>query len=217
MNKVVLALMGTASIIIATPSSAQNADENYTGAAGMSHRIDQLESRLQAGIAAGTIDRTEARSLRRQIRDLDRLERRYSADGLTNDERRTLQQRIRATREQLRIADGGSSRYSAESDDEYYDRYAQRSTSATYREVNQVCGTSTGLSGIFGSLLRGGDCLSVGDRAPSGLGTLPTQYREQFRDNSDHYHRYVNGNVVEIDGRTGVVSRIFDLYQNASR
>jgi hypothetical protein len=80
-----------------------------------------------------------------------------------------------------------------------------------FDEVSQVCGTRSGLGGILGGLLGSDNCLSVGERAPGNLSALPYQYRTQFRDGSGYYHRYVNGNVVQIDARTGTVVRIYDI------
>lgn len=80
-----------------------------------------------------------------------------------------------------------------------------------YDEVSQVCGTRTGIGGILGSLLGADNCLSVGERVPGNLSAVPYQYRSQFRDGAGYYHRYVNGNVVQVDARTGTVVRIYDI------
>jgi len=97
---------------------------NAGGSVGASARIDQLQARLQAGIRSGTISRSEARSIEPQLRQLMDLERRYSANGLTQWERQDLQQRIRGVRQQLQVADGGSRQYDQYGD--YDDRYDQR-------------------------------------------------------------------------------------------
>ena len=215
MNKLILALTATTAIIAVSPIQAQYSDRGYNGSNEISQRIDRLESRLQAGISSGAIDRDESRSIYRQIRDLNRLERQYKIDGLSESERQDLQQRIRDTRDQLRAADGA--RLAEGSDDEYYDRYASRNASSEYREVGQLCGIRSGLSGFFGSLFGSEECLTVGDRAPANLAAVPQQYRDQFRDSSRYHHRYLNGNVVQIDSRSGEITRIFDVYQSASR
>lgn len=78
-------------------------------------------------------------------------------------------------------------------------------------EVNQVCPDRSGFSGVLGSLLGLDNCLSVGERVTGGLYALPSQYQEQFRDGGGYYYRYLDGNVVQIDARTGVVAHIYDV------
>lgn len=78
------------------------------GHANFPQRIAQLQARLQSGIQSGAISRQEARPLRLQLRQLVRLERQYSRDGLNRQERTDLQQRIRDLRQRLRTADGGA-------------------------------------------------------------------------------------------------------------
>ena len=230
MKKLLFALTAVSALAVAAPAAAQQySNPNAGGSVGINNRIMQLDSRLQAGIQAGVINRVEARSLRQQLRSLRDLERQYSYNGLTQQERSTLQQRIRTIRQEMRLADGGrfdrDTRYGSW-DDGYNDGYSSNGyrnngydngdyygQGGPYDEVRQVCGTSSGgIAGVIGSLLGGGDnCLSIGERAPSNLGALPYELRNQFRDGSGYYHRYVNGNVVQIDARTNTVIRIYDI------
>lgn len=214
MNKVLLALTAGAAIMGAAPAAAQYTygTTDYTASsAGISNRIAQLDMRLQAGIRAGTINSTEARALRRQIRHLSRMERQFSMDGLTQIERQELRQQIRYTRDQLRLADGGTSRY-ATWDDDYYDRYGYTSGAGTaYHEVDQVCAQRSGIGGLFGAIFGSDNCLRVGERGSYGLSAVPSHYRSQFPDGPIYYHRYFDGNIVQIDSRTGVITRIFDV------
>jgi hypothetical protein len=85
-------------------------------------RIGQLEQRFQASLQAGLIDRAEARSIQSQLRQLRQYERQYSVNGLSQQERQDLQQRVRYVRQQLRAADGGAGgRYAAwDRDDDGY-------------------------------------------------------------------------------------------------
>ena len=219
MNK--LFAMAALSALAAAPALAQStqADVNAEAGAGIDNRIAQLETRLQAGIRAGTIDRQETRNLRPQLRELTRLERRYSRDGLSQQERRDLQQRIRSVRQQIRLADNGNyDRYEryGYNDDDYYDTYASGAGAygqgGPYEEVSEVCGARSGISGILGNLLGGGDHgLSVGERVTGGLAALPTEYRTQFRDGGGYYYRYADGKVIQVDSRTQTVARIYDV------
>jgi hypothetical protein len=197
---------------------------NAGGAMGIQNRIMQLDTRFQTGLQSGAISRQEAQSIRPQLRQLRQLERQYSANGLTQQERQDLQQRIRSVRQQLRVADGGANGQYAnwDNDDGYYNQnqgnYGNNQNQGyygqggPYEEVNEVCATRSGLGGILGNILGGGDnCLSVGERATGNLGAVPYQYRDQFRDGGGYYYRYTNGRVVQIDARTQTVVRIYDV------
>lgn len=117
MNKALLSMVALGAIAAASPAAAQYANVNAGGAVGISNRIAQLDTRIEAGIRAGTITRAEARLLRAELRDLRRLERQYAQNGLTHEERATLQARIRDLRQDIRLAGGGAG------DDRYADRY----------------------------------------------------------------------------------------------
>jgi hypothetical protein len=88
--------------------------------ANLSARIDQLQTRIQAGVQSGAISRRDAAPLRQQMRQLIQLERQYSRNGLTVQERNELQQRLRSLRQQVRQADGGGQgRYDQWDRDDY--------------------------------------------------------------------------------------------------
>lgn len=57
-------------------------------------RQAQLEQRIEWGIRRGTLDRREARELRREARDVSRLEADLRRGGLTASERRVLDRRL---------------------------------------------------------------------------------------------------------------------------
>jgi hypothetical protein len=114
MKKFIIALAATTAIGAAAPAAAQYAQ----GGANIQLRTDQLQSQLQAGVQAGTITRAEAAPLREQLRQLTQLERQYSRNGLTGQERSELQNRMRNLRQGIRMATrGGDSRYGQ--DDRY--------------------------------------------------------------------------------------------------
>ena len=242
MNKLLLSAAALGAFAVSAPAAAQYGYQPYSqpnaygygnvqAGANIESRILQLDQRFQAGLQAGLIDRTEARNIRPQLRQLRQLERQYSLNGITPQERQDLQLRIRSVRQQLRVADGGAGgRYAAwDRDDGYqygynqpygtnqgynqgYGQQGYYGQGGPYEEVRQVCAGRSGLGGVLGALLGGGDnCLSVGERVSGSLQAVPYQYQGQFRDGSGYYHRYVNGNVVQIDARTGTVVRIYDV------
>jgi hypothetical protein len=213
MKKLLLTMTAVSALAVAAPAAAQSAwqNNNYASASAntaIGNRIAQLDQRFQAGVQSGAITRAEAQSLRPQLRELRRLERQYSLNGLTQFERQDLQQRLRNVRQQVRIADNNfGDRYTNWQDDTYSGQ------GGPYGEVGEVCGTRSGISGVIGSILGGGDnCLSVGERVSgSGLSGLPYQYRDQFRDGPGYYYRYANGKVIQVDARSQTVTRIYDV------
>jgi hypothetical protein len=269
MKKVLFAMTAVCALAAAAPAAAQYGSQtnvNAGGTVGIGNRIAQLETRLQAGIQSGAVDRREAASLRLQLRHLRRLELQYSRNGFTQQERMDLQQRIRAIRQDLRLADGGrfdrDNRYGSWDDDDgrYADRidrdrdgwddrdydrdgrwdddvsdgrYADRvdrnrdgwddrdydrdgrwdddvnAQGGPYEEADG-CDSRGGISGVIDSVL-GSSCLRVGARATGNLSAVPYEHRNRFRDGGGYYYRYRDGNVYQIDARTQVVARIYDV------
>ena len=103
MKKLLLTVAALPLALYAGQAAAQ-VNSNARGGVTVQSRIANLESRYNAGMQAGVFSRSERDMLYRQIADLRALERSYSYDGLSENERRTLQQRIRLVRDQLRMA-----------------------------------------------------------------------------------------------------------------
>lgn len=137
MKKIVLGLAAASALAAGSPAAAQYANQNnnqngYDNGYGVnaggdfSARIEQLRLRIQAGVQSNAITRTEAPALRQQLRALTQLERQYSVNGLTGQERSTLQARLRTLRQQVRAADGGvgygQNGYGQDRDDDYGQR-----------------------------------------------------------------------------------------------
>ena len=215
MNKLLAALTAASTLALAAPAAAQydyQTNANAGGAVGIHNRIARLEARIDAGVRDGTIDRYEARSLRQQLRSITRLERQYSRNGLNQQERADLQQRVRSFRDQLRLADGrtGDGRYA--NNDVYDDGYYGQG--GPYEEVD--CDNNGGLGGILDSIFGGGDkdcraTLRVGQRAHANLGSVPYEYRNQYRDGNGVYYRSDGRAIYQIDARTHTVIRIYGM------
>lgn len=105
MKKILLTLAALPAATMAVEASAQTY-VSPAAEARLETRIMNLEARLNAGVQAGVINSRERSVLAHNINQLRSLERQYSANGLTDRERRALQQRIRAVRDQLRTASG---------------------------------------------------------------------------------------------------------------
>lgn len=208
MRKTLCLLATVAGLCMAGPAAAQYRDyrNSYGVDTSFDVRIDNLRSRLDAGLRAGTIDRREAWSLRRQLRDLERLEARYSIGGFTSVERADLQARLREARREIRIADnGGWDRYDRfASDDDRWNRYDGRG--GPYEEV--ICERRNGVIGFLQDVTGTRDCFTVGQRVTFDLDPVPWRYRDTYRDGRDTYFRSDGRSIYEIDARTNTVLRV---------
>jgi hypothetical protein len=225
MNKVLLSMAAVGALAAAAPAAAQygygsNSNVNAGGAVSMSNRIAQLNARLQAGIQSGAIDRTEGRGLRMEIRQLQRLERQYSYNGLTQAERQDLQMRLRTLRQDIRMADNGrydrDDRYGS-SNDPYYNEGAYTGQGGPYEQPYDTnCDTNNRglIGGVIDSVLgRNDNCygMRVGSRATGNLYSVPSQYRYQYRDGNGVYYRSDGRSIYQIDARTNTVIRVYPM------
>ncbi|MEA3016325.1 MAG: hypothetical protein QOI38_1047 [Sphingomonadales bacterium] len=224
MQKLLIAMTAASAIAVAAPAAAQSgnawgtqANVNANVGANLDGRIAQLETRLQAGIQSGAIDRTEARNLRMQVRQLRQLQYRYSANGLSQQERMDLQQRLRTLRQQFRVADGGGNGRWADNDyDDYNNGYGGNNgyngRGGVYEEV-QGCDNRSGnrIGNVINGILGGGStgCAGVGQRAPGNLGAVPYELRGQFRDGNGIVYRSDGERIFQIDARTNTVLRVY--------
>jgi hypothetical protein len=179
--------------------------------ANFSARIDQLRVRLQAGVQSGLITRGEAAPIREQIRELNRLDRQFAANGYSGPERATLQQRIRQVRQQLRMADNGASgRYNQWDAEDAYNQGYQQPYQQGYNQGYQQPVQQGGIAGVVNQLL-GVSGLQVGQRASSNLYGIPVQYQNQYRDGNGVYYRTDGRRIYQIDARSQTVVRIFSM------
>lgn len=189
---------------------------DYDGQVGagltLDERLDRLEARIDAAADSGAIGTREARRLRRQLDEIDALEARYAADGLSAGEQSDLQQRLRAVRREVRLADRGAyDRYERSGEwAEYDDGYAGQG--GPYEGDGWVVAADvqprSGVAGIFDTLLGTGGP-RVGQRVRGDLYAVPRDYREQFRDNDEVYFRSDGSRIYEIDADTDTVVRIY--------
>jgi hypothetical protein len=226
MIKSLVSLAGLPLLALAAPASAQYypGNQNQYGNqsqygnqanANLTVRINQLQVRLQEGVQAGTITRGEATPIRQQIRDLTRLDRQYSANGYTGQERSALQQRIRQVRQQLRTADNGANgRYNQwDVEDGYSQSGQQQGYNQGYQQPQegyQQPVQQGGIAGVIGQLLGVGG-LQVGQRVPNNLYGVPSQYQSQYRDGNGVYYRSDGRRIYQIDARNDTVIRVFAM------
>lgn len=90
----------------AAPASAQYYPDNrygYRGGGGIDRQLQHIEDRIRRAADRGRITRREEYRLLRLAERIDRLEDRYSRNGLTQWEYRDLQNRVHHLRQQLRF------------------------------------------------------------------------------------------------------------------
>jgi hypothetical protein len=217
MKKLLFSMAAVGALAAAAPAAAQSGyyGTNANAGFGISNQIAQLDARLQAGVRDGLIDRTEARELRMDLRELRRLERQYSYNGLTQAERQDLRQRLRSLREDIRLADNG--RYDRDNrygnwNDWNDDGYTGRG--GPYEPAyDTACDNRGGIGGVIDSVLGRDNCYSlrVGSRATGNLYSVPSQYRYQYRDGNGVYYRSDGRAIYQIDARTDTVLRIYPM------
>jgi hypothetical protein len=222
MKKILLSMAAVGALAVAAPAVAQSGyyGTNVNSGVGISNQIAQLEARLNAGIQARLIDRSEARELRMDLRDLRRLERQYSYNGFTQAERQDLRQRVRSLRAEIRMADNG--RYDRDNrfgnwNDPYWNDDGYTGRGGPYEQPYDAdCDNNNRgvIGGVIDSVLgRNDNCynLRVGSRATGNLYSVPSQYRYRFRDGNGVYYRSDGRNIYQIDARTNTVIRIYDM------
>jgi hypothetical protein len=209
MKKLLAMITAATALATAMPAAAQW-NRNYGDTTGIHNRIAQLDARVQAGINSGAITRNEARRLRWQISELRRLERQYSYNGLSRNERMDLSQRIRDTRQEIRLAD--NYRYDRDTrygswDDRYWNEGRYTGQGGPYEEV-LACETRNGFGGVIDRLVGRDYCYDVGQRVSGTLYDVPYQYRDRYRDGSNIYYRTDGRVIYAIDARTNTVVRV---------
>ena len=231
MRKLLLAMTAVSALAIAAPAAAQferefevRTDAQFN--ARMDARIDMIFERLDAGIDTGAINRTELRDLHQDLRSLMRIHRDYAFNGLTQRERADLVQRLRALREDVRMADNSRSnrRLGGYEDDWWDDDDDRVGRGGPYdadgdgwddRDCDRDgdvdsggCDTRRGgLGGFIDAILNQGG-LRVGQRVTGELYPVPYEYRARYRDGSGFYYRSDGRRIYQIDARTNVVTRV---------
>ena len=113
MKRVLVAVAALSTLAAALPAAAQPWGGDYSRRGGDQSR--QLEWRIERMTERGVLSWREARLLRSQVNDLERLEWRYRRDGLSTWERRDLDRRYAEISARIR--------YEARDDDRRGDRY----------------------------------------------------------------------------------------------
>jgi hypothetical protein len=225
MRKLTMLLAGASGLLAAAPAIAQ-----YEPQANFQARIGNLQSRIEAGVRSGAITGTEAAPLREQLRNLQRLERRYAAGGFTQLERTQLQPRIQSLRQQIATAerndyarprprqdyawgnDDRDARYGDNGlyeDDGYGDRrrdrdqYDRDGYDDAGRDDDRTYDRDYGREeDRYGA--------RVGGRVPGHYGGVPYELRDDFPETMPYTYRFWDGRVFQVERRTGLIVRIYD-------
>lgn len=225
-------------LAMAAPASAQYRSAPYPAAqyqgAGIDARIGQLRVRLDAEYRRGTIDRGELGALRGRLDQITRLQRLYYRNGLNATERADLERRLRDFRMAMRDSTGRG--YDRDDDYRAYDRddddYRRGDSYGRgdrddddYRDDDRMDRDRDGWDdrdrdrdGRWQDDVRSDDeddysdvTLRVGQRATTGLGGVPYQYRDRYRNGGGFHYRSDGRAIYQIDSRTNAVVRIYPI------
>ena len=130
MRKILISALLIGATMASVPASAQSWGQSwgqgrqYRSDDRIDHQIQQIEYRIRTARERRMITRGEADRLLRQADYIDRLEDRYSRNGLTRWEVQDLRQRVQNLRAQLRFERHDGRRWN-DRDDRYdhHDRY----------------------------------------------------------------------------------------------
>jgi len=179
MKKFLFAMAAIPAATLAVEASAQTYVNNNASVT-IQNQIVQLQAQLNSGIQARTIDTSEARNLRQQIRQLNRLQRQYASGGLTSMEWNALQQRVGSINQQMQVASGGyaygyaqpyGNAYGYNSNNGYAygnNGYAYGSNAVTYDQYGRPI-TNGYSNGYYG---QGGPYVPVPQQRSSGIGNV---------------------------------------------
>jgi hypothetical protein len=162
-------------------------------------RIARLETRLNAGVRAGTIYRDEAMRLRAELRDLRRMSSQYGYGGVDSSERADLMARLRGVGEDIAAAEGdGGYGYNGGSGTSYGSGYGGTYGTGTYGTGTYGTGNGYG-SGTYGNGYGAGTYGNAYSRSyDSGSGSYATSNNGYANSNNGYYGR--GGPYEDADG-----------------
>ena len=92
MKKLITAAIAASALAVAVPAMAQTYLDN---------RASELEQRIDAGAIDGSLTSGEASVLRASLRDTERLQDRYEAEGMAGWQQRALERRYNDVSDQI--------------------------------------------------------------------------------------------------------------------
>jgi hypothetical protein len=98
MKKLITGLLAASTLAVALPAAAQI---YYT-----TDRAERLDSAINVRQDDGSLSSSDARNLRMQLRDLERLDRRYQYDGMSGWQARDLNRRYSELSDEIRDLSG---------------------------------------------------------------------------------------------------------------
>jgi hypothetical protein len=102
MRKILISAMLLSAVSISAPAAAQfRGGQGYGQGANIERQLDQIEQQIDRLRDRRAISNNEARQLMWQAEQIDRLHDRFARNGLTQYERRDLQNRIQNLRQRV--------------------------------------------------------------------------------------------------------------------
>ena len=189
MRPIYMMMAAGAGLTLATPASAQ-----WGNGRTYSH---QFQVQIDAGVRQGTISRRESFRLREDLSRLVRLERRFSAQGISGREHAVLMQRSTSLAKDIRIASRDPNRRGERSA-----AWKDRAGHGNYADPR------------FAGPHRGDRFMGdtrVGQHATARMVAMPVQYRSHYVDDDRIYYGYDNGRVYQIDRQSQMVLALLDI------
>ena len=190
MRTIFITMAAVAGLSLAAPASAQWGHQRTYS--------QQLRVQIDAGVTQGTISRRESIALREDLSRLVRLERRFSANGISGREHAQLVQRSTALSRDIRVASRD---------------HGRRGNNVESWESGSVDGRWVPDARFAG--LRPGDRYSgdarVGQHIGPSMVSLPPEYRSQYIDDDRIYYGYDNGRIYQIDRQSQMILALLDL------
>jgi hypothetical protein len=182
--------LAVAALSLATPASAQwGQDRTY------SH---QLGLQIDLGVIQGTISRRESVGLREGLRQLVRLERRFSPNGISGREYTVLMRRSAALEKDIRSA--------TRNDSGRGDRPMVWESGI----INGHWVPDARFAGLHPGDRFNGDA-RIGQHVTPRIVSMPDRYRRDYVDTDRIYYGYDNGRVYQIDRRSRTILALLDI------
>lgn len=203
MKKVVFILAAMPLAALAGGASAQTM-ANPGGTVGVQNRIANLEARFDAGLGEGVFTNSERNAIDRKLTELRNLERTYSSNGLTAVERRTLQQRIRLVRDQIRVAGGPNWANQYSWTDAQLDTFESSTGNGSYNAYGRGTPNGDVRYDQYGRAIASSGVVYDQQGRPMANGGLSDQYGRPVANGG----AYGNGGSNQQAPRSGVVGSV---------
>jgi hypothetical protein len=218
MMKIAFLSMAAVAAFSIPPAAAQD----WHGSSGQSSR---LQTEIEDGVRSGAFSSRDVPALRKSLRQLMTMERRFAPGGISGREGEILEQHGAALSQQIDFAVRNRGYHAANPEsraawEARYDSDHRAAWDARYLSERSAQYDAGGLAANAGSTDRfsapnrgdrfAGD-VRVGQRFSSRMGPIPAEYRIDYRDSDQVYYGYDDQRIYRVDRRSGLILGLLDL------